>query len=103
MLNNYINYLRDNPKKQWFKAKLYGWGWTPATWQGWLIILISIGLIILTGVGLDSKGEPTTAEIVKFFVTIFIIVSVLLFICYKTGEKPRWQWGLPKKSDKNKN
>ncbi len=24
--------------KYWFKAKNYGWGWYPATWQGWLIL-----------------------------------------------------------------
>jgi len=30
-------------KPLWFKAKQYGWGWYPARWQGWLIV---IGFII---------------------------------------------------------
>ena len=23
------------PQKLWFKAKLYGWGWYPCSWEGW--------------------------------------------------------------------
>jgi len=37
MLKKYIAYLKDNPKRYWFKAKMYGWGWTPVKWQDWLV------------------------------------------------------------------
>lgn len=33
MFKNYLDYIRDNPHGYWFKRKLYGWGWTPVTWQ----------------------------------------------------------------------
>ena len=45
MIKKYLNYLNDNPQGYWFKAKLYGWGWTPAKWQGWLVVLTYIILI----------------------------------------------------------
>lgn len=47
MLQKYRDYLQDNPKKLWFKRKLYGWGWTPVKWQGWLTIIIYIALIFI--------------------------------------------------------
>lgn len=37
MLKEYLEYLKDNPKHLWFKRKLYGWGWVPVRWQGWLV------------------------------------------------------------------
>ncbi len=46
MLQKYLSYLRDNPQKLWFKRKLYGWGWTPATWQGWFVTLSYIVLVL---------------------------------------------------------
>ena len=30
--------MQQQTTKYWFKAKTYGYGWTPATWQGWGII-----------------------------------------------------------------
>ncbi|HYC83050.1 MAG TPA: hypothetical protein VEB60_00680, partial [Candidatus Paceibacterota bacterium] len=44
--DNYLRYAKDNPQRLWFKRKLYGWGWTPVTWQGWLAVLAYAGLVI---------------------------------------------------------
>jgi len=94
MFKQYINYITDNPKKYWFKRKLYGWGWTPATWQGWLVILAFLGAIIWDATTLNPKAN--THETVVFFVTVLVTVAILILICYLTGESPRWQWGKPK-------
>src|SRR3989344_3809139 len=45
-LLNYTEYLRVNPKGYWFKRKLYGWGWVPVRWQGWLFLAAWIGLFV---------------------------------------------------------
>ena len=44
MFKKYWQYLKDNPEGYWFKRKLYGWGWVPVKWQGWLVIAISIAI-----------------------------------------------------------
>jgi len=72
--------------KIWFKRKLYGWGWTPVTWEGWLVILVWFVLFV-------SLIKKFDHEWLKNLVFIFISVGILILICYKKGEKPRWQWG----------
>jgi hypothetical protein len=99
MIRKYINYLKDNPEGFWFKRKLYGWGWTPAKWQGWVVILAFVAVILWNGVSfglITKKSDPTDSMLFWFFAKIIIAVAALIFICYKKGEKPRWQWGLPK-------
>ncbi len=100
MIKEYINYLKDNPQGYWFKAKLYGWGWTPARWQGWLVILayIAIILTLVLNIEEDIPGNPDSgSNFLVFGLPIILLTALLIFICYKKGEKPRWQWGPPKK------
>lgn len=96
MLKEYRAYLKDNPQGYWFKAKLYGWGWTPVRWQGWLVILVYVVAVAGFGLTIDETSPPR--EIVfTFLLPTSLLTIALLRICYKTGEKPRWQWGPPRK------
>lgn len=83
-------------KKIWFKRKLYGWGWTPCTWEGWLVIFVYIILLlslILTKKQ-DIPGNPDSGSNFLVFATPIILLTIsLIIIAYKKGEKPRWQWG----------
>ena len=90
ILKEYLAYYRDNPEGYWFKRKLYGWGWTPARWQGWLVLLVWVAFYIFVLTRISHY-------LVQSFVWIAFSVGVLLYICYTKGEPPRWQWGLPKK------
>ena len=100
MIKKYIQYLKDNPKGYWFKAKLYGWGWAPVKWQGWVIILIYTIAIILFAYTINENSSKR--EIIFNLILPFVLLTVALtWICHKKGEKPHWQWGLPK-SDKLK-
>jgi hypothetical protein len=77
----------------WFKAKTYGYGWYPATWQGWLIILIWIALLSLNAWRLMSIDLPPVENTIEFVVETLAMTAVLVYICYKTGEPLRWRWG----------
>lgn len=97
--DEYIAYIKDNPKGYWFKRKLYGYGWTPAKPEGWAVvfsfILLVLGLVLFlekTG-GVDEQPG-------KFAAVMAAAVALLLAISWKTGEPLRWQWG-PKR-DKSK-
>jgi len=94
ILKKYIKYLKDNPEGYWFKRKLYGWGWTPATWQGWSITFFYIILLILFALTID-KTSPECEIVFTFFLPAVLLTIAFIRIAYKKGEKPRWQWGLP--------
>lgn len=68
MFQKYLSYLRDNSKGYWFKAKPFGWGWTPATWQGWLIMVLYIALIVLL-ISLHEESIPGNPDSGSNFLT----------------------------------
>ncbi len=92
MFKKYIEYIKYNPEGYWFKRKLYGWGWTPAKWQGWVIIAVFVAFIFFQAVMFDAGSQTKNDEIV-FFTSIGLAVALLIYICYKTGESPKWMWG----------
>jgi hypothetical protein len=91
--NRYVEYLKDNPEGYWFRRKLYGWGWTPATWQGWATIALFLLLLIANAYRIDSASHSASDTLRPFLIHTFLMVLALIAVCYKTGESPRWQWG----------
>ena len=79
-------------KTLWFKAKYYGYGWYPSAWQGWAILIIYIYLIIDIFRIIDRTSHSASDTLVGVFVPFILLSILLLFICYGTGEKPRWRW-----------
>jgi hypothetical protein len=81
----------------WFVRKTYGYGWTPATWQGWLVIAVWIGLIIGSYFWLKQSTQyfvrSTPDFLMLYLSSTFFLVVLLLTVTWLTGEKPRWQWG----------
>ncbi len=95
IIKKYIEYLKDNPEGYWFKRKLYGWGWTPARPQGWLVTFGYAILVFIFALTLDANS--TTKETIFTFVLPVILLTITFIrIAYKTGEKPKWNWGISK-------
>jgi len=85
--------MKKNKKGLWFRAKHYGWGWYPVTWQGWTIIAVFI-LAILGNYKRLEAVAITERELMKFFIPETIVLTlILIWISYKKGEKPEWRWG----------
>lgn len=97
---NWVEYIKDNPRKYWFKRKLFGWGWVPVTWQGLFTVLFFIAIVVIEVIYLTLKAslyqELSSSDLILFFAILLISIAVLMGICYKKGEKPKWQWGFPK-------
>jgi uncharacterized membrane protein YhaH (DUF805 family) len=82
--------------RRWFRAKKYGWGWTPASIEGWLVLAAFVVLVALDAVVLRYRtqhGVPVFRALVSFYLRLAILVVALIVICLKTGEPPRWRWG----------
>lgn len=90
-IKNIIAYYGYNPEGYWFRRKLYGWGWTPVKWQCWLVVASGI-TIAMAGIYLGDIDDAPGAACLGLIVAIFLIG----FFGYWKGEKPRWQWGVPK-------
>ena len=80
-------------KKVWFKAKRYGWGWYPSTWEGWAITAIAIAAISINSVLIDRHSHSVSDTLIGSFVFTILVIGLLMAICFLTGEKPRWRWG----------
>lgn len=92
---NTLSSVARPQQKLWFRAKNYGWGWTPATWQGWLILTVYLVLFTFVFVRFEKDifNNSNPDSIFWFLGKIVVLTSILIFICYRTGEKPRWRWG----------
>ena len=80
-------------KKAWFKTKRYGWGWMPATWQGWLVLAAYIAYNANGLVGVDVRSHAEDGTLGAWVPYFFASTAVMILICYATGERPRWRWG----------
>ncbi|MEY4615279.1 MAG: hypothetical protein RJB66_239 [Pseudomonadota bacterium] len=74
----------------WFKRKKYGIGWTPCTWQGWLITLgystsIVAPLILI---------HPMSKTVLYIWYGYIVAITIANFyIMYRYGEPLKWRWG----------
>lgn len=57
-------------KESWFGKRRIGWGLNPQSWQGWVITLILLLILLLDGVYFYKT---------KF---LFIIILLIAIICY---------------------
>ena len=82
--------MKEDKNNIWFSAKKYGIGWgLPVTWQGWFVLLLYVVLLII-GINILTS---TTIGIPFFIAYLFILTGLLVFICWKKGEKLDFRWG----------
>lgn len=82
-------------QRLWFKAKRFGWGWYPATWEGWLVLLVWLAVLLAFTqwqLGVLPK-DLTPLETLSFVGPVLAWAALLTWVCAKTGEKPSWRWG----------
>ena len=74
----------------WFSAKRYGFGWGfPTRWQGWLVLLIYVVLLVGGGFLCFSLTRP-----ILWFCVLAAVLTICLFAVFRLkGPPPRWRWG----------
>jgi hypothetical protein len=67
-------------RKPWFGPKrLIGWGWAPASWQGWLVMAVFLVAVAAVAVFLTGTARALAAV---------ALLVILLLTTYLTGEPP---------------
>ena len=74
-------------KKEWFEAKEGEEGWHPCCWQGWIVTLIYILLVILIPVMLENKNLDAPDKLLLILIVIFILTAAFILIAYLKGRK----------------
>lgn len=78
--------MSENPDTRWFKPKDFGWGFTPASWRGWVATLVFVALVLLVAVPLRARYGPATT-----FQAIAVLVAGFLVLGNFTGAAGWWR------------
>jgi hypothetical protein len=78
--------------RYWFRQKTFGYGSTPNTWQGWLLTVIFVALVIGVVVGPNYViADPATRGWIKVAALIVLTVCFVWFSYIKTEGGWRWR------------
>ena len=81
--------MKKDSERYWFPAVRYGWGWgLPVTWEGWIVFSVFIVAVFIVSFLID----PIKSTLL-FSVANLIVLGILIGICWKKGEPPKWRWG----------
>jgi hypothetical protein len=71
----------------WFRPKRFGWGVSPASWQGWVATLVAVGLSV--AIAFLAKRFGTA-----FLALLIPVLAIYVMLCVnKTEGGMRWRWG----------
>lgn len=84
--------MTNQEKQLWFKRRRYGYGWTPVTWQGWVLVILT--LVVAIGGAALLVILPYTNQLLWVYLTsVITIVVLLVIVAYQKGPSPKWRWG----------
>ncbi len=85
-------------KKFWFKNKDYGYGWYPASPEGWTVLCVYFALLIWlimdflpTALAPHARNE-IPASLYWYLGKVFLLTGCLVCVARWKGEKPEWRW-----------
>jgi uncharacterized membrane protein YhaH (DUF805 family) len=77
-------------QRYWFKAHKSGYGWHPATWEGWTVLLVYIIAIVYSVIQINSVSQSLNETLFAFFPRFLIFTAILTVITYLKGESITW-------------
>ena len=80
-------------KPYWFKRRSYGYGWTPISWQGWMVIGVFLVGLLIAVVLVENLLETERDQGLAIFLFTILWIPIFIYISAKKGPKARWQWG----------
>jgi MFS family permease len=79
----------------WFKPKRYGYGASPATWEGWLATFGSVAVVVGSVVVMNRLVDRMNfaAWIIWAALIVALTVAFVAVARQKTDGEWRWRWG----------
>ncbi len=91
---------RSHQPPYWFRAKSFGWGWTPATWQGWATLAVYMFAVVTMFLSVDERSHSISDTFMTILAPCIVATLIFMAICYRTGEKLEWRWIQQEKKNK---
>ncbi|MEO6728343.1 MAG: hypothetical protein ABIM99_00310 [Candidatus Dojkabacteria bacterium] len=79
--------------EKWFKNKKYGYGWTPATKEGWIVLAVFFVVIAITGFVCAVITDSEMTFTILFCILVLIETFILLIVARVKGEEAEFRWG----------
>jgi hypothetical protein len=79
----------------WFKPKRYGYGATPATWEGWLATFVAAAVVAGSVIAMNLLVDRSNA-IAWLIWAAFVALATFWFVKFtrrRTAGEWRWRWG----------
>jgi uncharacterized membrane protein YfcA len=76
----------------WFKRKRFGYGWVPATWQGWVAVALYVAGIVVAARSLPDSHVPP-GMLILYFGVLLLWTALFFMLVRRKGPKMRWRWG----------
>ena len=87
--------------RYWFKPKVFGYGASPTTWEGWAVVLGYCALVALMTLAVLIAAEPGKVSAsaqwtmwIAWLVVVGVATAALAVISRRrTDGEWRWRWG----------
>ena len=77
----------------WFVPKRYGYGATPVTWEGWVVVAIFLAIVIAFALIYRRRKAASLSNKTPVLALIGSI-AVFVWVCaVKTNGNWAWRWG----------
>lgn len=81
-------------ERVWFKVKRYGYGWYPATWEGWTTVVVFLIAVLWLTTRVESYAASRADFFFYYVLPLGALISLLIALSFRYGEKPlKWRWG----------
>jgi hypothetical protein len=77
----------------WFKPRRFGYGATPVTWQGWVLVLVCLAIVAGCVAILEFSGHSLGGCVAAAVIFVVAIAVAVRWSWLKTEGEWRWRWG----------
>ena len=83
----------------WYKRRRYGYGFTPTSWQGWLMLGLMVLMLVIPAFFL---GKSNTEIVIGYLIYVVVVLGGSLYVIFSKSPTPKWRWGKSDHDDPDK-
>jgi hypothetical protein len=76
----------------WFKPRDKGYGATPVTWEGWVVTVAAMVVVVMSSLLVPLLADGTYWGLAALVIDVLVIVALLIVGKRKTDGEWRWRW-----------